>query len=354
MMRTLRLGIIGVGKLGELHAKLLNELSLERKDIKFVGVFDCQRARCEEVARKHRVASFPSLDALAAELDAAIIATTTAAHFETAQALLKKGLHLFIEKPITATLAEADALLALEKEKGVKIQVGHIERFNPALIAVEKYIGEPVFITAERLSGFSKRATDVSVVLDLMIHDIDLILSLVPSAVKHISATGAQVFSDQLDIANARIEFENGATASVTASRISRARVRKMRFFCKNPQSYASLDLMTGKSEVFRLLDAPSTRPATLKELAVQKTLALFGDLEGALQGKVIDFISPDPPKINALKEEQKSFIEAVLHGKPIRVSAQDGRRALEVATRITADIDDHVRRLRAVPSGNA
>lgn len=348
MTHALRIGVVGVGKLGDLHAKLLTELALERKDVKFVGAFDCDKARCEEVARRYRVTPFPSLDALAAELDAAIIATTTAAHFETAQALLSKGLHLFIEKPMTATLAEADALLALEKEKGVKIQVGHIERFNPALVAAEKYIGEPVFITAERLSGFSKRATDVSVVLDLMIHDIDLILSLVPSAVKQISATGVPVFSDQLDIANARIEFENGATATVTASRISRARVRKMRFFCKNPQSYASLDLMTGKSEVFRLLDAPPARATTLKEFAMQKTLSMFGDLEGALQGKVIDFISPDAPKINALKEEQKSFIEAVLHNKPIRVSAQDGRRALEVATRIAADIDDHLRRLRA------
>ncbi|PIO49003.1 MAG: oxidoreductase [[Chlorobium] sp. 445] len=348
MRQSLRIGIVGVGKLGELHAKLLRELSLERKDIEFVGVFDCKETRCKDVARKYQVKPFTSLDALAAELDAAIIATTTAAHFETAQVLLSKGLHLFIEKPLTATLAEADALIALEQQKGVKIQVGHIERFNPALVAVEKYIGEPVFITAERLSGFSKRATDVSVVLDLMIHDIDLILSLVPSVVRQISATGVQVFSNQLDIANARIEFENGATATVTASRISRTRVRKMRFFCKNPQSYASLDLITGKSEVFRLLEEPSTRSATLKERAVQKTLALFGDLEDALQGKVLDFISPDVPKINALKEEQRSFIEAVLYGKPIRVSAQDGRRALEVATHITADIDEHLRRLRA------
>jgi predicted dehydrogenase len=347
MRRVLRIGIVGVGKLGELHAKLLSELSSERQDTTFIGVFDTNPERCAEVAKKYRVTPFSSLAALAAELDAAIIATTTTAHFEVARLLLSHGLHLFIEKPLTATLEEADALLMLEKEKGVKIQVGHIERFNPALVAVEQYIGEPVFITAERLSTFSKRATDVSVVLDLMIHDIDLVLSLVASPVQQISATGVQVFSNQLDIANARIEFENGATATVTASRISRTRVRKMRFFCKNPQSYASLDLMSGKSEVFRLLDAPSVRPPTLKERAVQKTLSLFGDIENSLGGKVLDFISPDVPKLNALKEEQRSFIEAILYDQPIRVGVQDGRRALDIAMRITADIDNHLRRLR-------
>ena len=348
MRRVLRIGIVGVGKLGELHAKLLSELSLERQDTAFIGVFDINAERCAEVAKKYRVTAFPSLEACANALDAAIIATTTTAHFEVACTLLSHGLHLFIEKPLTATLEEADALLRLEQEKGVKIQVGHVERFNPALAAVEQYIGEPVFITAERLSTFSKRATDVSVVLDLMIHDIDLVLSLVHSPVQQISATGVQVFSNQLDIANARIEFENGATATVTASRISRTRVRKMRFFCKNPPSYASLDLMSGKSEVFRLLDAPPVRTTTLRERAIQRTLSLFGEIEDLLEGKVLDFVSPEVPKLNALKEEQRSFIEAVLYDKPIRVGVQDGRRALDVATRIIADIDYHLQRLRS------
>ncbi|MDW8466762.1 MAG: hypothetical protein RML35_11525 [Chloroherpetonaceae bacterium] len=213
---------------------------------------------------------------------------------------------------------------------------------------MSQYIGEPVFITAERLSSFSRRATDVSVVLDLMIHDIDLILSLVPSDIMHISATGVEVFSNELDIANARLEFENGATATVTASRISRTRVRKMRFFCRNPQSYATLDLMTGKSEIFRLLDAPPLRTPSLKEFATQKVLSLFGDLEGVLNGRVIDFISPDVPKINALKAEQQSFIDAVLYDRPICVRSSEARRALDIATRITTRIEDHLRRLRA------
>lgn len=347
MQKRLRLGIVGVGKLGEVHAKLLSELSSERRDVEFVGVYDTHRPRCLEVARRYGVHAFDSLSEIAQAVEAVIVATTTSAHFEVAQTLMQCGIHLLIEKPMTATLEEADQLLALEHTTGVKIQVGHVERFNPAFVAVSQYIGEPVFITAERLSPFSQRATDVSVVLDLMIHDIDLILSLVRSEVQRISATGVEVFSNELDIANARIEFENGATATVTASRISRTRVRKMRFFCRNPQSYATLDLMSGKSEIFRLLDTPPARMPSLKELATQKVLSLFGDLEGVLNGRVMDFICPDVPKTNALKAEQQSFIDAVLYGAPIRVSSTEARRALDIATRITVDIEDHLRRLR-------
>jgi len=336
---VLRIGIIGVGKLGELHLKLLKELTAERSDISIAGIYDQHAARLREMSARYKVRAFESLDSAKAACDAVIIAATTSAHYDLAKTFLENGISLFIEKPITATIAQADALIELEQKHGAKIQVGHIERFNPALVAAEPYLGEPLFIAAERLSGFSKRVTDVSVVLDLMIHDIDLILSLVKSEVKSVAASGASVFSNELDIANARLEFENGAVATVTASRISRSKVRKMRFFCKNPKSYASLDLSAGKSEIFRIVDVPSERKASLKEFAMQKVMSLFGDIQDALDGKTMEYLSPEPPKLNALKEEQTCFIESLLHNKPIRVDSLAARRALFVAEKITAEI---------------
>ncbi|KER10002.1 MAG: oxidoreductase [[Candidatus Thermochlorobacteriaceae] bacterium GBChlB] len=335
----LTLAVVGVGKLGELHAKLLSELVRERNDARFVGVFDINGARADEIARRFSVQSFSTLDDVARAAQAAFLSTTTSSHYAIAKFLLSKGVHLFIEKPITTTVREADELIALEKHHGVKLQVGHIERFNPALRSIDGLLGTPMFIAAERLSGFSKRATDVSVVLDLMIHDIDLILSLVRSPVTQVAASGMSVFSNELDIANARLEFENGAVATVTASRISRTKVRKMRLFCADPNSYASLDLTTGKAEVFRLVEKPSGRKKSLKEKATEKVLELFGDIEDALNGKTIEYLSPDSPKVNALKLEQDSFLDAVLYDKPIRVSSLDGRRALDTAVRITTAI---------------
>lgn len=335
----LSVGVIGVGKLGELHLKLLKELALERGDLAIAGIYDANEKRLNEVAALHGVRAFGSLQEAIERCEAAIIATTTSAHYDIAKAFLQNGVHLFIEKPIAATLAQADELVALEKRFNAKIQVGHIERFNPALVAAEPFLGEPVFIAAERLSGFSKRVTDVSVVLDLMIHDIDLILALVKSDVKRVAASGASVFSSELDIANARLEFESGAVASVTASRISRSKLRKMRFFCKNPKSYASLDLGAGKAEIFRIVDAPSERKSSLKELAMQKIINLFGDAQDALDGKMIEYLSPEPPKLNALKEEQRGFCDAILRDAPIRVGSEAARRALEVAERIAAEI---------------
>lgn len=335
----LSIGIIGVGKLGELHLKLLKELALERRDISIAGIYDQNTMRLREMSVRYKVHAFESLDALKETCQAVILAASTSAHFDLAKPLLERGIHLFIEKPITATLAQADALIELEQKHGAKIQVGHIERFNPALVAAEPYLGEPLFIAAERLSGFSKRVTDVSVVLDLMIHDIDLILSLVKSEVRSVVASGASVFSKELDIANARLEFHNGTVATVTASRISRSKVRKMRFFCQNPNSYASLDLSSGKAEIFRIVDAPTAKKSSLKEFAVQKVISMFGDIQDALDGKTIEYLSPEPPKLNALKEEQTCFIESILKNAPIRVDSHAARRALFVAEKITEEI---------------
>ncbi|NTU58289.1 MAG: Gfo/Idh/MocA family oxidoreductase [Chlorobiaceae bacterium] len=336
----MRIGVAGVGKLGEYHTGILKDIASSVQDVEFSGVFDMSRERLEEIGRKYSVRCFSSLEEMAASCDAVVIATTTSSHFEIARQLLKAGLSLFIEKPITTTLEEADDLIRLEHEKGLTIQVGHIERFNPALLAVEPYVGEPMYIQAERLSGFSKRVTDVSVVLDLMIHDIDLVLSLIRSDIKSIAASGVKVFSNELDMATARIEFENGAIANVTASRLSRSRMRKLRFFSRNPKCYASMDFTNGKSEVFRLVkqDQLSSKNP-IKNFASKKILEQFGEIQGSLKDLVLDYVSPDVPKVNALKLELEHFIDALRNGRPAVVTSADGRRALMVADRITEEI---------------
>lgn len=336
----MRIGVIGTGKLGEFHTKLLGDIALASPDVHLAGIFDRNSQRAEEIAGKYGVRQFDSIEQLSANCDAAVIATTTSTHFDIARQLLAEKKHLFIEKPITATIEEADELIRLEEENGVRIQVGHIERFNPALRAVESYIGEPMYIQAERLSGFSLRVTDVSVVLDLMIHDIDLVLSLIKSDIKSIAASGVRVFSNELDMATARIDFMNGATANVTASRLSRSRIRKMRFFCNEPKSYASLDLTSGKSEVFRLVHpAQASSKNPVKTYAARKILEQFGEIKDAMQGMVLDYITPDVPKTNALRDELRHFIDDVLNDRPVAVSSSDGRKAVMVADRITDEI---------------
>lgn len=336
----MRTGVAGVGKLGEYHTNLLNQIANESPDVEFSGVFDLNQERLQEIGRKYGVHCFASLEEMATACDAVVIATTTSTHYAIARQLLEAGVHLFIEKPVTATLDEADELIRIEKEQGVTIQVGHIERFNPALLAVEPWIGEPMYIQAERLSGFSRRVTDVSVVLDLMIHDIDLVLSLIRSDIRSIAASGVKVFSNELDMATARIEFENGAIANVTASRLSRSKLRKMRFFSRNPKSYASLDFTTGKSEVFRLVkpeQLSSKNP--IKNFATKKILEQFGEIQESLKDMALDYVSPDVPKVNALKVELEHFIDAIRTGQPAMVTSTEGRRALMVAGRITDEI---------------
>ena len=336
----MQIGVIGVGKLGEFHTKLLTEISREWSGVHCAGIFDLDSRRAEEIAHKYGVARFTSLELLAKTCDAAVISTTTSSHFDIARFLLTEKLHLFIEKPITTTVEEADELIRLEAENNVHIQVGHIERFNPALRAVEAYIGRPMYIQAERLSGFSRRVTDVSVVLDLMIHDIDLVLSLIPSEIKHISASGVRVFSNEIDMATARIDFLNGATANVTASRLSRSPMRKLRFFSTEPKSYASLDLTTGKSEVFRLgRPEEATQKNPLKSLVARKILEQFGEIHEAMNGMVLDYIHPEVPKINALRDELEHFINTIRRNDPVAVTSSDGRRAIKVAGIITDEI---------------
>jgi predicted dehydrogenase len=336
----MRIGVAGVGKLGEYHTGLLKEIASGSADIELSGVFDLNSVRLQEIGRKYSVHCFGSIEEMARSCDAAVIATTTSTHFAISRQLLESGVSLFIEKPITATLDEADELISLEREKGLTIQVGHIERFNPALLAVEPYIGEPMYIQAERLSGFSRRVTDVSVVLDLMIHDIDLVLSLIKSDIRSIAASGVKVFSNELDMATARIEFVNGAIANVTASRLSRSKHRKLRFFGRNPKSYASLDFTTGKSEVFRLVKPDQlTSRNPIRNFASKKILEQFGEIQESLEGLVLDYVSPDVPKVNALKVELEHFIDSLRNGRPAAVTSEEGRRALMVAGSITREI---------------
>lgn len=320
MAHKINVGVIGTGHLGSLHAKMYSEID----SVKFVGVFDTDTQRREETASKYKVTAFTSIDALLAAVDAVSIATVTTTHFEVARQAIAAGKHVLIEKPITSTLAEADELISLAKSRNVLIQVGHIERFNPAIVSLESYSLKPMFIESHRLAQFNPRGTDVAVVLDLMIHDIDIILSLVNSPVKQIDANGVAVVSDTPDIANARLQFHNGCVANVTSSRISRTKMRKMRMFQSN--AYISIDFQQGSADVFRL--------GNEGEGSIWSTM-LLGQIGEGKKKRSIIYEQPEIKKINALKYELESFSRAVTdNARPI-VNGEDGRLALEVAQQI-------------------
>lgn len=322
-MKT-KIGVIGVGHLGSLHAKMYSEIT----SAEFIGVFDVDEQKKNEIAKKYKVQAFSSLGELLNNVQAVSIASITSQHFEVAIQALNAGIHVLIEKPITSTLSEADELLALAKKKNLTIQVGHIERFNPAILAVESYKLAPMFIESHRLAQFKPRGTDVAVVLDLMIHDIDIILSLVHSPVKQIDASGVAIVSDSPDIANARLQFENGCVANVTSSRISRNGMRKMRMFQRN--AYISIDFQLGQADVFRL--------GNEGEGGNWSTM-LLGNIGEGKKKRAIIYEQPEVKKLNALKVELESFVECIQQNKRPIVSGEDGRRALEVAQLIMSKI---------------
>ncbi len=320
MKSRIYIGVIGVGHLGSLHSKMYDEI----ESANFVGVFDTNEEKRKEIASKYKIKSFSSIEELLVSVDAVSIATVTTTHFEVAKKALNARKHVLIEKPITSTIAEADELIALAKQKGVVIQVGHIERFNPAIVSLESYQLNPMFIESHRLAQFNPRGTDVAVVLDLMIHDIDIILSLVNSPVKQIDANGVAVVSETPDIANARLQFENGCVANVTASRISQKKMRKMRLFQHN--AYIAIDFQQGSADVFRL--------GNEGEGSIWSTM-LLGQIGEGKKKRSIIYEQPEIKKINALKYELESFINAVQNNiRPI-VNGEDGRHALEVAQEI-------------------
>ncbi len=325
MNQPVRLGVIGVGHLGSVHASFISSL----KGAVPAGIYDIDHARASEIAAGHKLKVFDSADALLDESDAVIIATPTHSHFEIAAAALKKAKHVFIEKPVTEHVEEARRLRDIAGKRNLIIQVGHIERFNPAIVALEKFDLAPRFIESHRLAQFKPRGTDVAVVLDLMIHDLDIILSLVRSPVTHISANGVAVVTRHPDIANARIEFENGCVANVTASRISQRPMRKMRLFQQD--AYLSIDFATGVTEVFRIVEQQDDTPGST---------VLLGQIEQGDVRRNIVYDQPEVPELNPLLYEQQLFIQAIEQDTPPVVGIEDAIQALEVAEEILQRIE--------------
>jgi hypothetical protein len=311
----LKAGVLGAGHLGKIHLKLLQQSD----KYELVGFYDANTEAAQNIEKELGYKSFPTMDSLIEACDMVDVVTPTLYHFECAEKVIKAGKHLFIEKPITHTVAEADIIRDLAKEYNVRGQVGQVERFNPAFMAVKHMIGNPMFIEAHRLAEFNPRGTDVSVVLDLMIHDIDAILSVVKSNVKNVYASGVSVISDTPDIANARIEFENGCVANLTASRISMKKMRKARFFQKD--AYISVDFLEKKCEVVKMKDAPE-KP---DDFAMILTNA-----EGVK--KQIYFDNPEVDSNNAILDELNSFAEAIENDRTPEVSLTQGAEALRVA----------------------
>ncbi|MGJ8666365.1 MAG: Gfo/Idh/MocA family protein [Patiriisocius sp.] len=311
----LKAGVLGAGHLGKIHLKLLKQST----NYELVGFYDANQEAAKIIEAELGYKSFPTMEALIDACNMVDVVTPTIQHFKCAEKVIKAGKHLFIEKPITNTVAEADAIRDLAKKHGVRGQVGQVERFNPAFMAVNHMIENPMFIEAHRLSDFNPRGTDVSVVLDLMIHDIDAILSVVKSKVKNVHASGVSVISDTPDIANARIEFENGCVANLTASRISMKKMRKARFFQKD--AYISVDFLEKKCEVVKMKDAPKNPD----DFAMVLTNA-----EGIK--KQIYFDNPEVAGNNAILDELDSFAEAIKHNRVPEVSLTQGAEALRVA----------------------
>lgn len=316
----LKIGVVGAGHLGKIHIRLLLELVDE---FELVGFFDPNDDIASDVIEKFGIQRFASYESLLAQVDCVDIVTPTFAHFEPASTALKNSKHVFIEKPITETTEEAKALMLLAREANVKVQVGHVERFNPAFQAAVPYFNKPLFIETHRLAQFNPRGTDVPVVLDLMIHDLDIILSVVNSGIKRISASGVAVVSDTHDITNARIEFDNGCVANLTASRISMKNMRKSRFFQKD--AYISVDFLTKELEVVRMEDVEGE----------PNPLDVVFDLGPGKPTKKIYFDKPELAELNAIKEELRTFHEAIILDQTPIVSIEDGYNALDVAQRI-------------------
>lgn len=315
----LRIGVLGAGHLGKIHLRLLNET----EDYQLVGFYDPDAGNAQKVSEEFGYAVFNTIEELIDAVDVVDIVTPTLSHYDCAVKALKKGKHIFIEKPITNTVEEAEELIKLANQMNVKAQVGHVERFNPAFVSAEPYCNNPMFIETHRLAEFNPRGTDVPVVLDLMIHDIDIVLHIVPSKVKTVTASGVAVVSDSPDIANARIEFENGCVANLTASRISLKNMRKTRIFQKD--AYITVDFLEKKTEVVRMKDV---------EGEVGDPYAMVLNLADNKQ-KQIYFENPDVHPSNAIKEELISLANAINKNHKTNVTLDDGYNALKVATQI-------------------
>lgn len=324
-MPLLQMAVIGVGRLGQSHARVLSEMP----DVQLAGVFDANEKQAAEVAARHNTRAFSEMDVLLDAVEAVSVVVPTTAHHAVASKSLSRGLHTFIEKPITSSIEEADELIRLADAGACVLQVGHIERFNGAVRALEDMAVSPGFIESHRLASFDPRGTDVSVVHDLMIHDIDLIRFLVRADVERIEAAGVAVISDQIDIANARLQFSGGCVANVTASRISLKKMRKMRLFQRD--AYIALDFLEGTSEIYRLIGE--------EEAAAAKGFMIPINT-GDDQSKRILREKPPAPDADALTLELGSFVQAVRNGTPPPVTGEDGREALRISLEIVRQIE--------------
>ena len=332
----IRIAVVGVGSFGRNHARVYHELQKQGAGVELVAVVDSDLAQAQAVASQFGCSALATVEDLFGRVEAASVAVPTLHHRSVAAALMAAGIDVLIEKPLASTLDEADELISLANANQRVVQVGHLERFNPAVKATLPLITKPMFFEVHRLSVFSPRSLDVDVVLDLMIHDIDVVLSFVKSPLKEIRAVGLPVVTEKVDIANVRMEFESGCVANLTASRISTERVRKLRFF--QPREYISIDY--GRQDVFQI------RVVQEEKFSLHNLMA-FADAPSSVP---IPGVTLNKPKVEAeepLRAELKSFLHAVRHrGKPV-VALEDGRRALAAALSILSAIEDHTRRAR-------
>jgi predicted dehydrogenase len=320
--KTIRVAIVGCGEFGRNHARVYNEI----EGATLAGVLDCDLSRAEKFAAEFETRIFRSLDELPGAVDAASVAVPTVAHAEVGCALMEQGIDVLVEKPMAATLEEADELVECAHRNSRILQVGHVERFNPAVLAVESILNRPLFFEVHRLGVFSPRSLDVDVIYDLMIHDLDILLALVGEPVTEVKAVGIPVLTDKVDIAHARLEFEGGAVANVTASRVSTERVRKVRFFQEH--EYISLDY--ARRDALRVrVNKPGPEPS-------------FG------------FEKLDAPAVEPLRAELEAFLEAVRTRKAPKTDGVSGRASLELAVRVMESIQEHAERVKPTDSGRA
>ena len=329
MSKQVNIGVIGVGHLGVHHASHLAKI----KNANLVGVFDTNLERAEEISKKINTAIFQSVDNLLENVEAVSIVTPTSTHRDVAEKCIKKGKHVFIEKPITSNVKDAEHLIELSKKHNVIIQVGHIERFNPALLALSNLEIDPKYIEVHRMAPFMSRGTDVPVVLDLMIHDIDLILSFISSPVKEIYANGVSIMTNSVDIANARIKFENGSIANITSSRVAKDRVRKIKIFQQD--LYVTIDFLAGISEVYKAMGASQSDPDAIMSAPL---------VEKDGKHRQIFYEKPKVKKTDALKAELKNYLNAVLGKEKPMVDGFAGKQALDVAIKIHDKILEDLR----------
>ena len=322
----LKIGVLGVGHLGKIHLKCINEID----GYELIGFYDTDKSRITEIEQEFNIKGFDNVSDLISEVDVVDIVTPTVSHFDCAKLAIEGLKHVFIEKPIVTTPSEARVLIELANKFKVKVQVGHVERFNPAFIAASNALSNPMFIECHRLAQFNPRGTDVPVVLDLMIHDIDIILKAVGSEVSNVQANGVNVVSDTPDIANARIEFVNGAVANLTSSRISMKNMRKTRFFQRD--AYITVDFLEKITEIIQMeeIDNEPDDP-----------MAMVIDLGPGNKKRRIQFDKPKIENINAIVEELKSFKDSILSNTIPAVTIEDGYNALNVAHMIMEKIDE-------------